>query len=49
VVFGGSGGAAGLGTGSSGATSKSQRTLTLVIRFDEKRRVHHYAYHASRF
>jgi outer membrane protein assembly factor BamE (lipoprotein component of BamABCDE complex) len=49
IVFGGSGGAAGLGTGSSGATSKSQRTLTLVIRFDEKRRVHHYAYHASRF
>ena len=49
AVFGGSGGAGGLGTGSSGATSKSQRTLTIVIRFDENGRVHDYAYHASRF
>ena len=49
VLFGGSGGAGGVGTGSAGATSTSQRTLTVVIRFDENSKVHHYAYHSSRF
>lgn len=32
-----------------GATSKSQRTLTIIIKFDEQKRVREFAYHASRF
>jgi len=35
--------------GSSGAASKSQRTLTVVVKFDEQKRVRDFAYHASRF
>lgn len=35
--------------GSSGAASKSQRTLTIVIKFDETKRVRDVAYHSSRF
>ena len=34
---------------SSGATSKSQRTLTVVIKFDEAGLVRDFAYHTSRF
>lgn len=34
---------------SSGASSKSQRTLTVIIKFDENKRVRDFAYHASRF
>ena len=34
---------------SSGATSKSQRTLTIIIKFDESKRVRAFAYHSSRF
>lgn len=53
VIFGpiGSGGGAGFGSASqsTGATSTSQRTLTIVIRFDGEHRVHDFAYHASRF
>lgn len=53
VIFGplGSGGGAGLGNArqSTGATSTSQRTLTIVIRFDAARRVNDFSYHASRF
>ena len=36
-------------SGSSGATSRSQRTLTIVIKFDEEKRVRDVAYHSSRF
>jgi len=44
------GGLAGGGTsGHSGATSTSQRTLTIVIKFDEQHKVRDFAYHASRF
>lgn len=32
-----------------GASSTSQRTLTVVIKFDESKRVRDFAYHASRF
>ena len=53
VIFGpiGSAGSAAFGNArqSSGATSTSQRTLTIVIRFDAERRVSDFAYHASRF
>ena len=34
---------------SSGASRRSQRTLTVVIRFDAEGRVRDYSYHASRF
>ena len=32
-----------------GATRRSQRTLTIVIKFDENKQVKDYSYHASRF
>lgn len=32
-----------------GATRRSQRTLTIIIKFDENERVKDYSYHASRF
>jgi len=37
------------GSGSSGATSESQRTLTVIIKFDEQKKVADLAYHSSRF
>ena len=36
-------------TTSSGASSSSQRTLTVVVKFDGSNRVRELAYHASRF
>ncbi|MYB61854.1 MAG: hypothetical protein F4X69_10805 [Gemmatimonadetes bacterium] len=42
------GGAGGL-SGSSGAESTSQRTLTVIIKFDENKLVRDFAYHTSRF
>jgi outer membrane protein assembly factor BamE (lipoprotein component of BamABCDE complex) len=49
--FGGGGGALGGGNygSSSGATSKSQRTLTIIIKFDNETKVRDFAYHTSRF
>ena len=49
--FGHSGGGLGGASagGRSGATSTSQRTLTIVIKFDEQHKVRDFAYHASRF
>ena len=35
--------------GSSGATSKTQRTLTIVIKFDKDEKVRDFAYHSSSF
>lgn len=35
--------------GSSGATSTSQRTLTIVVKFDENSKVRDFAYHSSSF
>ena len=55
LVGGVSGGAAGGGLGhsglsrSAGARSKTQRTLTVVIKYDEQKKVRDFAYHASRF
>ena len=52
VVGGGSNvGGAGLGASvqSAGAESRTQRTLTVVIKFDENQRVRDFAYHTSRF
>lgn len=46
-------GAAGLlgggGSASAGASSTSQRTLTVIIKFDDARKVRDFAYHTSRF
>jgi len=33
----------------SGASSKSQRTLTVIIKFDDNNKVRDFAYHTSRF
>lgn len=40
-----------LGTvgGNSGATSTSQRTLTIVVKFDSDKKVRDFAYHSSSF
>ena len=43
------GGAGGSVSRSAGAESTTQRTLTVVIKFDEYKRVRDFAYHASRF
>jgi len=32
-----------------GGASKSQRTLTIIIKFDEDEKVRDFAYHTSRF
>lgn len=45
--FGGLGGAS--ASGSSGAASTSQRTLTIIIKFDTANRVRDFAYHQSKF
>ena len=53
LVLGGSGDIGGLGAGSTGyktgAKSTSQRTLTIVIKYDEAGKVRDFAYHSSRF
>ena len=38
-----------LTSGKSGAASTSQRTLTVIIKFDEQKMVRDFAYHTSRF
>lgn len=37
------------GSRSAGAASTSQRTLTVVIKFDDQKKVRDFAYHTSRF
>lgn len=49
LVFGGSGGAIFGGGSNTGASSKSQKTLTIIIKFDEKSLVRDFAYNTSRF
>lgn len=36
-------------SGSAGASSTSQQTLTIIIKFDHDKKVRDFAYHASRF
>jgi outer membrane protein assembly factor BamE (lipoprotein component of BamABCDE complex) len=36
-------------SGESGSTSRSQRTLTVIVKFDETKHVRDIAYHSSRF
>ena len=43
------GGAAPSTNSSTGATSKTQRTLTIVIKFDKNKKVRDFAYHSSSF
>ena len=38
-----------LTSGASGASSTSQRTLTIVIKFDQDKKVRDFAYHSSSF
>lgn len=49
LLVGGSGGGFGYGSAGSGATSTSQRTLTVIVHFDDTHRVRDFAYHTSRF
>ena len=49
LIFGGSGGGAGVGSTSAGSTSSSQRTLTVIIKFDANNEVRDFSYHTSRF
>lgn len=51
LVFGGAGGALGSGSyqGSSGASSTTQRTLTIVIKYDEEGLVRDFSYRQSSF
>lgn len=48
-IFGGDGGGAGVGIVNAGADSASQRTLTVIIKFDDEGLVRDFAYHTSRF
>jgi outer membrane protein assembly factor BamE (lipoprotein component of BamABCDE complex) len=49
LLIGGSGGGLAAGSLRSGATSTTQRTLTVIIHFDDTNRVRDFAYHTSRF
>lgn len=51
LIFGSDGGALGGGnmSGGSGASSTTQRTLTIVIKFDENQNVRDFAYRQSSF
>ena len=49
LIFGSSGGGAGIGKTSAGSSSSSQRTLTVIIKFDGNSRVRDFSYHTSRF
>ena len=43
------GGGSGSGNSSSGATSKTQKTMTVIIKFDNDKKVRDFAYHQSSF
>lgn len=53
LILGGGGGVGALGgasgSSSAGAVSQSQRTLTVIIKFDRTGRVRDFAYHQSKF
>ena len=49
LIFGSSGGGLGVGGTQAGATSTSQRTLTVLIKFDDEGLVRDFSYHTSRF
>ena len=49
LIFGGSGAGAGVGSTDAGSTTSSQRTLTVIVKFDGNDVVSDFSYHASRF
>jgi outer membrane protein assembly factor BamE (lipoprotein component of BamABCDE complex) len=49
LIFGNAGGGLGVGSTSSGSTSSTQRTLTVIIKFDENNSVRDFSYHSSQF
>jgi outer membrane protein assembly factor BamE (lipoprotein component of BamABCDE complex) len=49
LIFGSAGGGAGVGSTSAGSSSSSQRTLTVIIKFDGNSKVRDFSYHSSRF
>lgn len=49
LLFGGSGAGVATGSRSSGASSTSQRTLTVIVKMDGDNRVRDFSYHTSRF
>ncbi len=49
LIVGGSGGGAGAATVNSGASSTSQRTLTVIVKFDSESRVRDLSYRTSSF
>jgi len=53
LILGGGSSAGGLGSGSygadAGASSTTQKTLTIIIKFDENKLVRDFAYHTSKF
>lgn len=49
LVVGSSGGGAGGGSKSAGASRSSQRTLTVIVKFDEAGRVRDFSYRTSSF
>ena len=53
LIFGGGGSVAGGATSGvnqgTGATSRTQKTLTVIIKFDEQKKVRDFAYHQSQF
>ena len=49
LIFGMSGGLLGGVNGEGGSSSKTQRTLTVIIKFDEENKVRDLSYHSTSF
>jgi outer membrane protein assembly factor BamE (lipoprotein component of BamABCDE complex) len=49
LIFGNAAAGAGIGTSSAGSKTTSQRTLTVIIKFDGDNNVIDFSYHSSRF
>ena len=49
LIFGSSGAGLGVGSTDAGSTSSTQRTLTVIIKYDENNMVRDFSYHSSQF
>ncbi|MBM4221662.1 MAG: hypothetical protein FJ170_06930 [Gammaproteobacteria bacterium] len=49
LIFGGSGGGLGAANRNAGATASSQKTLTVIIKFDDNKQVRDFSYRQSSF
>jgi outer membrane protein assembly factor BamE (lipoprotein component of BamABCDE complex) len=49
ILTGGSGGGGGLAGQSAGASSTTQKSLTVIVKFDEQKKVRDFAYRSSTF